>query len=367
MTTKFMKKNLLLLSISLITFLSTNAISQEININNDTLYSKEQLMKNYKKAFQEGDYLKAENLLRKLLKKEPKNEIIKLDLGNALFFQKKYVESENIFFQLVNKSSNNQIVNYSNTMIEKIDLERLKKEQTNKKKNKSKLIQIVNEDTPEENSKNSFILKSNNSHYLCNEEDPSILDFGDGEFFTRWEPNEMPIVVYIPQPNKNLTTENRMNYTDTVKKAFNRWQEKTGGLVRFTFTNSLIASNVEIKWIDHFKHESAIGVAKLPKYNSQRKRRVSDLTLAVRTQEGIATFSDEKVMFNQDELYQVALHEIGHVIGLSHSFSNGSNPDIMSPEYREGYPVYSFDITDRDLNSLKILYALPRKKKIICK
>lgn len=362
-----MNKKFLLTSISLITFFSTNALSQGISINNDTLYSKEQLIKNYKKAFKEKDYLKAENLLKKLIKKEPKNENIQLDLGVALFYQKKYSESESIFYTLSNKSSNTEVIDYSNEMIEQIQLSQLKISQT-KKKNRKPLIKIVLEDTEEKNlDPLHYLTIDNKKHYLCNNYDPSVIDFEDGEFFTRWEINEMPIVVYIPQPDRELTMENRSLYIDTVKKAFNRWQEKTSGKVKFTYTTSEVSSNVVVKWIDYFKSESAIGVAKLPKYNVSKKRRVSELTLAVKAQEGIATFSDEKVMFSQDELYQIALHEIGHVLGLAHSFPNSSNPDIMSPTYREGYPVYSYDITDRDLNSLNVLYSLPRKKRIVCK
>lgn len=124
------------------------------------------------------------------------------------------------------------------------------------------------------------------------------------------------------------------------RAAFVRWEQVGGIPVHFEFVNDSGSAEVLVRWVDRFPLRRA-GQADI-RWNGEGWIVSATLTLATHTSEGIP--------LEDDAVYTVALHEIGHLLGLGHS--DNAN-DVM-------YPTTSVhDITGRDRNTARLLYSVP--------
>jgi len=124
------------------------------------------------------------------------------------------------------------------------------------------------------------------------------------------------------------------------RAAFVRW-ERVGGIpMRFDFVNDSAGADVLVRWIDRFPLRRA-GQADI-RWNGEGWIVSATLTLATHTSEGFA--------LDRDAVFTVALHEIGHLLGLGHS---DDPQDVMFPT------TSVHDITPRDRHTARLLYAVP--------
>jgi hypothetical protein len=125
-----------------------------------------------------------------------------------------------------------------------------------------------------------------------------------------------------------------------VRDAFPRWRRAGGIPVRFDFVRSPDDVDVIVRFIEAFDARRA-GQADLV-WRSDGHLQQGTLTLATHSHLG-RPFSTEAVG-------TVALHEIGHLLGLGHS---DLERDVM-------YPTTSVhDLTSRDRKTAMLLYSLP--------
>jgi len=125
-----------------------------------------------------------------------------------------------------------------------------------------------------------------------------------------------------------------------VRDAFPRWHRVGGIPVRFEFVRSPDHVDVIVRFIEAFDVRRA-GQADLV-WRSDGHLQQSTLTLATHSHLG-RPYSTEAVE-------TVALHEIGHLLGLGHS---DQERDVM-------YPTTSVhDLTSRDRRTAMLLYSLP--------
>lgn len=156
----------------------------------------------------------------------------------------------------------------------------------------------------------------------------SILHRWDGRVST-------PVRVYFPP----TTVANfQPAFLDAVRSAFQRWQE-AGVPVRFNLDADSGSAEVRVQWRIQFEGERS----------GQTDLQWDDdghLTGGVVT---LATFDAKGQPFEPDDLRVLALHEIGHLIGLDHSPDPG---DIMyaQPKVR--------DLSPRDIRTASLLYDL---------
>jgi len=127
---------------------------------------------------------------------------------------------------------------------------------------------------------------------------------------------------------------------EAARSAFVRW-ERVGGIpMRFEFVNDSAGADVIVRWIDRFPMRRA-GQADI-RWNGLGWIVGGTLTLATHTSDGLP--------LDEEAVYTVAMHEIGHLLGLGHS----DDPDDVM------FPTTSVhDITGRDRHTARLLYTVP--------
>jgi hypothetical protein len=124
-----------------------------------------------------------------------------------------------------------------------------------------------------------------------------------------------------------------------VREALGRW-EGAGIGAQFTISSDTSGAEIQVRWIDHFDFDRA-GQTDLTWDQAGRVRKALIL-LALRTNTGV-TLPDAALL-------TVAVHEVGHALGLPHSPDSG---DVMFPATQTGI------LSDRDRRTVQVLYQLP--------
>lgn len=146
-----------------------------------------------------------------------------------------------------------------------------------------------------------------------------------------------PLAVWI-QP-ESLVPDFLSSYVTAVRDAFDQWD----GLhlpVRFHFVDDSSAAEVHVTWIDHFV-EPISGRTRWSRDDDYLITE-ANITLAVHHNSG-----DQ---LDEDAMRAMALHEIGHLLGLDHTTDSTS---IMAPRVRVR------ELSDADRATARLLYALP--------
>jgi hypothetical protein len=123
-----------------------------------------------------------------------------------------------------------------------------------------------------------------------------------------------------------------------VRAAFGEWAE-TGIPIRFAYVGSPHDADVRVRWTDHLDHKTGSTTWRTD-HNGWMV--AGDITLATHISDGQA--------LDARGMRAIALHEVGHALGLSHSVDGH---DIMAPLVRVD------DLSPIDRNTIKLLYSLP--------
>lgn len=132
----------------------------------------------------------------------------------------------------------------------------------------------------------------------------------------RW--TYFPLTVFID----NSFIKQKSEYVDNFRQALEIWESSTNNLITFFVTTSPDA-NIMIEWVPSLKEKATdtLGNTDLKFIN------ISEFGLIKNAKIELLTKSDSRQL-SETDMINLALHEIGHALGLSHS--NDEN-DIMYP------------------------------------
>lgn len=154
----------------------------------------------------------------------------------------------------------------------------------------------------------------------------------------RWpDRGERPLRVWI-QPASNLADWSDA-YVEEVRAAFDEW-DMLELPVRFAFVDDSAHADVHVNWIDQFDQPIS-GRTKWAR-DDDWWITDADIVLAVHHHRG--------EVLDLDAMRAMALHEIGHLLGLDHTSDTAC---IMAPKVRVR------DLSAADVATVRLLYTLP--------
>ena len=162
----------------------------------------------------------------------------------------------------------------------------------------------------------------------------------------RWN-NSQPITFSIFSDG-TVSTDNIV----AIKKAFQAWQTATNGTIKFNEQTENKRANICVNFTENVAgrgiYQPELAGKTIPTIQGDTLKRM-DINLR--------RFSEKGKTYTKDQIYALALHEIGHALGLSgHSVDSGDvmhhTGDMVTPETRVK------KISDRDINTLNLLYKM---------
>ena len=173
------------------------------------------------------------------------------------------------------------------------------------------------------------------------------------EALHHWD-NLKSIKVYIPQKHE---------YTSLMKKAFNEWESASKGKVKFLYVSTPRQAQNIVVFNDMFSgselgttatKQQAICYPIYKRVNGKMQEICDEKNTTYVTVKIItiaAKNPNSYKQMNNQEIYTIMLHEIGHSLGLPHS----DNPkDLM---YYQKYQGGAKGITQNDIKALYKVYG----------
>ncbi|MCC7052366.1 MAG: matrixin family metalloprotease [Gemmatimonadaceae bacterium] len=168
-----------------------------------------------------------------------------------------------------------------------------------------------------------------------------ILELSDSTL-QRWpDRRATPLRVFISDQGPGTSGHLRDDYTQAVREAFTIW-EGVELPVRFAFVTDSALADITVSWVTDFRGEPVLGRTKVVRDSKFWIVR-SDVQLATMRR-------DNSGQLDPTVVRALAIHEIGHGIGLDHA---ADTTVIMAPKIR------ARAITLADKATAQLLYAVP--------
>src|SRR5919109_2982055 len=172
---------------------------------------------------------------------------------------------------------------------------------------------------------------SGNSTYLGD-----MLAASEDSMLRRWDNRlQSPVRVWFASTH---AANFKPTFLDQIRSAFGEWVN-AGLPVRFEFVTDSTEAEVTVKWRIQFEIERT-GQTDVT-WDDQGHIQSAVVTLA--------TFDPKGRPMEPDDIRVVAMHEVGHVLGLDHS---KDSTDIMFPTAKVR------ELSDRDVRTAQLLYEL---------
>lgn len=154
----------------------------------------------------------------------------------------------------------------------------------------------------------------------------------------RWpDRRDRPLSVWI-QPSANID-DWVPGYVRQVQDAFDEW-DQVDLPVHFVFVDDSSSAEVHVTWLDHFDEP----ISGRTRWARDDGWWITDANIA------LAVHHHQGEVLDQEAMRAMALHEIGHLLGLDHTQDATS---IMAAKVRVR------DLSDADRATVRLLYSLP--------
>ena len=266
-----------------------------------------------KRFYTVGDYQNSADCLEKSLILAPNDKNTRLYYAMALSKMKPTYSVQKKLYTIANSKNNDSATEFANTQ-----------------------INIIRND----------LLKDLRDNYIDNAV--------SGNKVLRWDIKSFPLKVYYE--NKSSVPQ---YYVDNIEKAFNQWNKKTS-FISFVPTDNKDDSDIYIKFADQNtnscnSNNCTFSVAHTePVYKTDAVIKRMNLTFF--------KTNPRNEQFNPSQIYNTALHEIGHTLGIMGHSDNPNDVMNASDENNRGQHFYQRSefqyISGADLRTIALLYNL---------
>jgi predicted Zn-dependent protease len=154
----------------------------------------------------------------------------------------------------------------------------------------------------------------------------------------RWaDRNGIPLTVWV-QPRSNVA-DFGPGYVAQVRQAFQDWGSLNLPL-NFSFVADSAEAEVHVTWIDRFDRP----ISGRTRWTRDDEWVITDASIV------LAMHHHQGELLDEESMRAMALHEIGHLLGLDHTKDTLS---IMAPKVRVR------QLSNADRATVRLLYALP--------
>ena len=218
-----------------------------------------------------------------------------------------------------------------------------------------KLYEIGNSNIDDEAKKYArFQAVSLRHKLLAGVENNYIFNAVSGNDIIRWDIKSFPLKVYYENISSAPTY-----YKENIDKALNQWTLRTN-FVKFIQTNDKKEANIVIKFSDI--PENSCTEAGCKYAIAYTEPQISSKGVLERMNLTFYRTDPRKNLFTPKEVYNTALHEIGHTLGI---MGHSDNPEDLMYSTNENnknmYDYYRSDfqyLTSRDVKTLALLYRI---------
>jgi len=178
--------------------------------------------------------------------------------------------------------------------------------------------------------------------------DQAAGDYADilGKKVMRWNDQTLNILVHI-EDGQGLPDWNPDNIR-AVKSAFSEWEAAMGGRFRFLYMPDHRGTDVIVSWKG--RHEAGdrgheAGLNRTITWGKYIQENNIELYL----------HQDQGYVYSPDNIQSLALHEIGHMLGIKGHSNN--REDVMYPEAQFEIGGPAEHLSQRDINTMRVLYT----------